>query len=226
MTIDRREVLRYLRMGGAEPDAALAERIEDVGGQVLRAARPAWHWRLERCAVMPADGNSRPVCAVGPLRCESCSLARELCDCPHAFLFCATLGADIDRLIRRLSLTSAADAMIAHAAATALIEDYCDRCQAELAAMDAVAGEELRMRFAPGYGDLDLALQRPLLAALDASRRAGIVLTEDLLMVPSKSVSAIIGAGKHRAAGAETGKSCAACSRRDCPYRRMMGTSP
>lgn len=220
MTIDRREVLRYLRMGGTEPDAALAERIDAVGGEVLRAARPAWHWRLERSAVKSAAG-ARPVCEVGPLQLESCSLARELHDCPHAFLFCATLGADVDRLIRRLSLTGAADAMIAHAAATALIEDWCDRCQAELAALDAVAGETLRMRFAPGYGDLELAAQRPLLAALDAPRRAGIVLTEELLMVPSKSVSAIIGAGPARAAGAPAdGKSCAACTRHDCPYRR------
>ena len=64
----------------------------------------------------------------------------------------------------------------------------------------AVRGETLRMRYSPGYGDLPLEAQRPLLAALDAARQAGITLSSALLMMPSKSVSAIIGAGPEGAA--------------------------
>ena len=48
-------------------------------------------------------------------------------------------------------------------------------------------------RFSPGYGDLSLDTQKKLLSALDSQRKIGITLTESLLMLPTKSVSAIIG---------------------------------
>ena len=213
MTADRAEVLRYLRMGGAEPDAVLAERLARVEREVLAACRPASYWRLEPLAFGDEPGGLR----IGPLAVRSCALARTVRGCRHAFLFCATLGAGVDALLRRYSQTSGADALMAQAVATALLESYCDDCEAKLRAEPAVAGERLRFRFAPGYGDLALETQRPLLEVLDSARRAGIVLTETLLMVPSKSVSAIIGAGPEPSEPPRTG--CAACGKVDCPYR-------
>ena len=57
-------------------------------------------------------------------------------------------------------------------------------------------GETLVRRYSPGYGDLPLAAQRDLLGFLDAPRTVGVALTDALLMVPSKSVSALIGVKK------------------------------
>ena len=67
--------------------------------------------------------------------------------------------------------------------------------QAKQAALDYAAadGETLRPRYSPGYGDLPLAFQQDLFRALDCERRLGLTLTDSLLMVPSKSVTAIIG---------------------------------
>ena len=53
--------------------------------------------------------------------------------------------------------------------------------------------ESLVSRYSPGYGDFPLTAQRELLSLLDAPRKVGVSLTDTLLMVPSKSVSAIIG---------------------------------
>ena len=50
-------------------------------------------------------------------------------------------------------------------------------------------------RYSPGYGDLPLSVQPALLDALDAGRRLGVTLTESLLMVPMKSVTAVVGIG-------------------------------
>lgn len=213
MEIDRAETLRYLRMGGAEPDAAFVRRLARVEEAVRAACRPAAYWRLETVAPGAEPGDL----ALGPLRVRSRDLARVLAGCRHAFLFCATLGADVDALLRRLSQTSGADALMAQAAATAAIESWCDACEAKLLAEPTVAGERLRMRFSPGYGDLPLAVQRPLLDVLDSARRVGVVLTETCLMIPSKSVSAVIGAGP--AAAARPAAGCGACSRKDCEYR-------
>ena len=214
MQVDRAEVLRYLRMGVAEPDAVLSGRLARVEREVLAACRPASSWRLEPVSFGPEPGDLR----IGPLAVRSCALARTLRGCRHAFLFCATLGAGVDALLRRYSQTSGADALMAQAVATAAVESWCDECRAKLLAEPAVAGESLRMRFSPGYGDLSLETQRPLLEILDSARRAGIVLTETLLMVPSKSVSAVIGAGPGPADPPHAG--CAACGKADCAYRR------
>lgn len=214
MQVGRAEVLRYMRMGGAEPDAVLSERLARVEREVLAACRPASYWRLEPLSFGPGPGDLR----IGPLAVRSCALARTLRGCRHAFLFCATLGAGVDALLRRYSQTSGADALMAQAVATAAVEAWCDECQAKLLAEPAVAGESLRPRFSPGYGDLPLETQRPLLQVLDSARRAGIVLTETLLMVPSKSVSAVIGAGPGPADPPHAG--CASCGKDDCAYRR------
>ena len=188
LSVDRAAVLRYLHMGGVTPDDALAERLDRVEAAVLAAARPRAYWRLET-VTFAADGTY----AVGPLRLASRDLARHLNGCAHAYLFCATIGAEVDALTRRYAQTSGADALMAHAVGATLVEAWCDACEEKLLAEPAVAGERLRFRFAPGYGDLPLAVQRELLGLLDSARRAGIVLTDDLLMIPSKSVSAIIG---------------------------------
>ena len=212
MELDWAEVKRYLRMGGAPIDGALGARLERVAAAVQQAARPAAYWQL-----VPIEWRGPADYRGGPLALTSRKLAATLAGCRHAFLFCATLGAGVDALLRRYSQTSGADALMAQAAATAAIEGWCDACAEKLLAEPAVAGERLRMRFSPGYGDLPLAVQRPLLQILDSARRAGIVLTETCLMIPSKSVSAIIGVGPEPAASCPAG--CRACSKTECEYR-------
>lgn len=201
MTIDRTETLRYLRMGAMKPGSELAMRIDRVESAVAAACRPAAYWRLEKISKIstnsknsenPFEANAGE-CVIGDLAVFSRNLARVLEGCRHAFLFCATIGAEVDALIRRYSQTSAADAVIAQAAATAAIEGWCDECEMKMLEEPAVAGEKLRMRYSPGYGDLTIETQRPLLQILDGARRVGIHLTDAFLMVPTKSVSAIIG---------------------------------
>ena len=130
MKIDRAETLRYLRMGGVEPDAPLARRLARVEDDVRAACRPAAYWRLETVAAGEETGDL----VLGPLAVRSHDLARVLAGCRHAFLFCATLGAGVDALLRRYSQTSGADALMAQAAATAAIEGWCDACAEKLLA--------------------------------------------------------------------------------------------
>ena len=170
MTVDRAEVLRYLRMGTAQPDAVLAARLDVLEKEVLAKIRPTAYWQL-----VPITGGETPTgeltYRVGPLVLNSRKLWETLAGCRHAFLFCATLGAGVDALLRTCGHRSAADLVMVQAIATALIETYCDDCQDQMRAEPAVCGEALRMRFSPGYGDLPLETQRPLLTALDSARR-------------------------------------------------------
>ena len=169
-------IARYMRMGRQVPDGALVERVADLRGQALKVMRPARVWRRVEL----------------PLAVESRALARHLAGCPSAYLVCGTIGAEFDALQRRVAVTSGADALIVQAIGAAAIEAWMDAVADEIR-LELEPGETLVSRFSPGYGDLPLGYQRTLLTLLDTPRKIGVSLTDTLLMVPSKSVSAVVG---------------------------------
>ena len=108
--------------------------------------------------------------------------------------------------------------MVLQAAAAAMIEDYCDEKNRELSMEAEKRGLFLRPRFSPGYGDFSISCQQDLCRALAAEKTVGITLTESFMMNPSKSVTAVIGAG--RAFLPCGGSGCGTCGKKDCMYRR------
>ena len=60
-----------------------------------------------------------------------------------------------------------------------------------------------------------------LLGGLEAGKRLGITLPEGGLMMPSKSVTAVIGISPVK--GFCRTEGCEACEKKDCPYRRSLG---
>jgi len=188
MTVDLAEIARYMRMGRAVPEGELAARVEKLRDEALKTVRPARVWR--RFPI--SDG----AIASGALRIQVAgTLARHLEGCHDAFLVCGTIGAGFDAFQRRSSVSSGVAALVVQAIGAALIEKWMDETESEIA-KELAAGESLVQRYSPGYGDFPLAAQHTLLALLDAPRNAGVSLTDSLLMVPSKSVSAIIGVKK------------------------------
>ena len=120
------------------------------------------------------------------------------------------------------------------AAATAFIEDYCDRCQAELEAELNKENKTLRPRFSPGYGDFDIRHQKDMVNLLELPRQIGVTLTDGGMLTPTKSVTAVMGIA-HLAEGGADGASgpkaqkhrchvhgCEACTKKDCIYRRNV----
>ena len=78
-------------------------------------------------------------------------------------------------------------------------------------------GLGLTSRFSPGYGDLPLSVQPLFLDTVDAVRRIGLHMTPGDLMVPRKSVTALLGVG----AAAEKRRSCETCALREtCQFTR------
>lgn len=119
---------------------------------------------------------------------ESESLCKNLAGCKNAYVFAATAGQGVDRSIKRFSLSSEAESMIFSCIASSGVEGWCDYVNCELS-----KNHKLRPRFSPGYGDVPLSVQPDILSFLDATRKIGISLTQSLMMVPVKSVTAIIG---------------------------------
>ena len=138
-------------------------------------------------------------------------MEKNLSGCDKVILFAATAGLHIDRFIAKYARISASRSLMFHSIGAERVEALCDAFCAEL--------ENARPRFSPGYGDLPLSLQPGILRALDATRQAGVYLTDSLLMNPSKTVTAIVGLS-HQPQGAKI-RGCASCSLRDtCTIRK------
>ncbi|MDR2782009.1 MAG: hypothetical protein LBB21_06190 [Holosporaceae bacterium] len=105
----------------------------------------------------------------------------------------ATLGVDVDRLLNRTQIRDITYALILDSCATAAIESICDDLQDYLTTTYANQNMYLTKRHSPGYGDLPLSSQTKLLSCLDAERKIGLSTTRNFLLIPTKSVTAIIG---------------------------------
>ena len=143
-------------------------------------------------SVFEADVRDSHIIFDGAFSIIGKDLAYTCSGCKRAVLMAVTLGSRVDMLIRRSQSEDMSEAVIADACASAEADRIADMAEKEL--MASLSDEEfLTMRFSPGYGDLPLTVQRNFLTILDTSRKIGLTVTESFLMVPSKSVSAIIG---------------------------------
>ena len=89
---------------------------------------------------------------------------------------------------------------------------YCESLQQGLA-----PGEYLTPPFSPGYGDWDLAAQQTVLDRLQAPKRLGLSLTGGGMLVPEKSVTALVGISDRPEEAC--GQKCMRCRKTDCPFR-------
>lgn len=125
----------------------------------------------------------------GFAKLKSKNLAKNIISCNKAIVFCATVGTDIDRLIRLYGKTDMLKSLCFDAIGTDAVENLCNRFDEEITGSFQLK----RPRFSPGYGDLPLAFQRDIFSELNCTRKIGVSLNDSLLMIPTKSVTAIIG---------------------------------
>ena len=146
---------------------------------------------------------------------KSEKLAKNLNGCEGAFIFTATTSVAVDRLIRKYMELQLSRAVIIDAIGSSAIEGFCDLFCEHL---QDTYGVTFRPRFSPGYGDLAVTYQPLILGCCDASRKIGVTLTHNNLMIPSKSVSAIAGV-RPKGEVCEHHSRCENCEKENCLYR-------
>lgn len=187
--VDRAQALRYLGYAGQDMTAALGGRIDRAIERVERTSAPRWFYR-----VFPVDDGN------GDIRLSGTTVVlggRDIFAHLHGARECAvmaaTLGMANERELRLVSRGNALDGMLFDAASSALVETVADACNAEIASEARRRGLHAKWRFSPGYGDLPLDVQPGVLGVLDAGKRLGISLTDANLMIPAKSITALVG---------------------------------
>lgn len=128
------------------------------------------------------------MCSIGFTTVNSHSLAQVLHGCESAIILAVSAGIDVDRLITRAYYKSASEGFIFDAVASAYIDSFADY-------VDQMICTNLTTttRFSPGYADFPLEFQTSLLERLDSKNTVGINLNDKLLMIPMKSITAVIG---------------------------------
>ena len=127
------------------------------------------------------------------LKLEGKSIAALLHDCEICAIFCATVGNDVEQLIRKWQLKDLAFASMLDACASSAVESLCNSVEKDMSEECRAQGLYLTDRFSPGYGDLPLSIQPIFCAVLDTPRKIGVNVNENCLMIPQKSVTAIMG---------------------------------
>ncbi|WP_461247245.1 vitamin B12 dependent-methionine synthase activation domain-containing protein [Treponema sp. R6D11] len=211
--MDTKEVLRYLGYRGAEADEQIISQIELVSKEAASAVNAKNVFGIWDC--LSANGNV----AFGEMSVNSRDLAYHLCGCEKAVLMAATLGTGADNLLRRYNEQDMEKALIAQAVCVTMIEEYCDSVVNEASQNSRLEGLYPTLRFSPGYGDFDIIWQKEILKLLNCEKQIALTLTEGYMLIPSKSVTAVVGFGKEKNEDGEN--KCGRCANTKCEYRRV-----
>ena len=148
---------------------------------------------------------------------KSTALAKNLKDCQSAVVFALTCGLNVDLLIKKQSAKSTSEAFCINAIATAAIEEYANEFCSEISTELKKESLCTRPRFSPGYGDLAIQNQSLFLNLTNASKLLGITITQNYMMMPSKSVTAIMGVS-NKACNPQNSK-CSICTQKQCKFK-------
>ena len=212
VNIPEAEILRYLGYKGNRPDENVMRLVLACSAEINDIAD--YHACRERVPLTDTENGILLQDVLLPGK----AIRRNLDGCREAFAFAATVGPAVDRRIAMLKYREPAKALVMDAAASAAVEAFCDEINDAWEKDSLAEGKFLRLRFSPGYGDLPISVQKDLLRLLDAAHLAGITLTDSMMMIPRKSVSAVIGIADECTQREKSG--CAACAKKDCAFRR------
>jgi hypothetical protein len=208
----KKEVLRYLGCYGAQADERVVSQISLVAEEAASDINAKnvfgiWDCRIEADTV-----------TLGGVNIKSGDLACHLRECGRAVLLAATLGTGADTMLRRYNALDMEKALIAQAVCTVMIERYCDAVVSEIAQNPRLDGLYPIERFSPGYGDFDIKWQKDMLKLLNTEKSIALSLTDGLMLIPSKSVTAVVGFSKVKTSADE--EKCVRCTNTRCRYRK------
>jgi len=218
----RNEILRYLGHKGQDIPQSIDEMMQVCWDILSKSAAPSHVYNIFNISFKP-DGiyieNTKQILT-------GVSIRTHLDNCTQIIIFAATLGVQADVLMRQTAVSDITKALILDSCATQLIERYCDEIERTLTNGYNTAAFNKTARFSPGYGDFPISLQPDFINLLNADKKIGLTCTENYMLLPRKSVTAVIGLSKggKKAAGSSScgiNIGCNSCKNfESCMYSR------
>ncbi|WP_434297391.1 methionine synthase [Clostridium sporogenes] len=215
LNIDKNQILRYLGYRGQEISNEIHSLIEECIKEIKTLVSLRNTYKYSKVEI-----NNQVNLIDIDLKLEGKDIIRHLEKSNKCCVMAATLGSEVDRKILYYEKVNMTKAVILDACATTAIEEYCDFIENEIK-KEAVEDElNINWRYSPGYGDLDISIQRNLLKSLDAERTVGLTVSSHNILIPRKSVTAIIGIIPKEVIIKK--KSCNQCNKfSSCKFRKI-----
>ena len=212
--LNRRDAFRYMGHKGGEIKENILAIADECEEALLKAIKPRMVYRvfdIERTDKGVEIKNT-------PLIFCGNDIARYLEGCQRAVLMCVTLSSETDRLINSYESCGMERAFVADALASAAVEQVCEIAE-RLIQKEVGEHYHFTWRFSPGYGDLPLEVQRDFIKVTDAHKRIGLSVTDSLILIPRKSVTAVMGISETEIPQKRRG--CICCNMRErCEFRK------
>lgn len=184
--IDFKEVLKTL---GYED-----ESLDDSVKELLLICEKELKETINACFVYRVFDYKNEEMIDSGFELEGDTVKEHLKDSEKCICICGTLGSEVDNLIRKKQVTSMAEAMMVDKMASFLTESVLD--EAEEIIMRDYEGYDKTFRYGLGYGDFPITKQKDFLEMLDANRQVGVHVNDASMLMPTKSVTCIIGIKK------------------------------
>lgn len=201
---------------GSPSDAGISPRlrkqIDQAASELAERVQPGVAHQAYPVRVEPGrvHVNGRTTLCSGKL-----AFALDPCRTIHVYV--VTLGRPVDLFIAQAMRDRPHFGVVADAAASVAAETLVDRLEGKLSAQ-LPTWAALSLPFSPGHCDWPVEEQQKLFSLLP-QRPAGVLLSEDGMMKPRKTISGVMGVGPVEAVTAFRNP-CSACARAECTHRR------
>lgn len=201
-----REVLHFLGWRGTPADRQTLEGIREMTDLVLEKLQPrVVYLKREILRSGALEGTS--------LIPRGNAVQSMLSPCKEAILLAGTFGAQSERMLLRMQVQDVSKALLLDAVLSAGVEALMDAQEEAFRSQIEAEGRYLTDRFSPGYGDMPIAQTREICEVLDTQRRIGLTVSQSGIMIPRKSVTAVMGISDKPVT--RRLKGCAACENRE-----------
>jgi len=189
--IPRTEVLRYLGYTGKTIDPYTDQLIDECLHEIREISLPKHKIGVYNLEFRPDGIHVQNTTLI----LQGQDIANHLQHAHKCALMAVTLGIQVDQRIKLYNLTNLTKAVILDACATAYVEVVCDQVESHLRTRAQQSDMHITSRFSPGYGDLAIEMQNDFLRVLNTPITIGLTATPEHILLPLKSVTAIIGFG-------------------------------
>lgn len=215
LKIDAAETRRYAGLMRAENFSE--EKITAACEETLLLLEVRGIWKI-----YDYDCEKNLVLSEPNFKIDGKSITKHLGGCEKVVCMAVTIGENIEREVtKKFREGNYVSSVLMDAAATAAVEQVANSLEKIISTDVAKKSYKTRWRYSPGYGDWSLKTQKNFCKIVGAEE-IGIRLSAAMMLIPRKSVTAIIGLEKLTAEKnlSHEKKSCELCDRFDCPARK------
>ena len=213
-SINRSETLRYLGYRDNINIDNLTPILDECEAKLLKAIDPRYIYKFFPIKKVDETIHIENTSLI----LTGNSILNHLKGCYGVILLSATLSNSADKIISEYQIKDMTSALILDSMASTAIEQVCNIAEEEIR-KKINAEDFMTWRFSPGYGDLPIDLQKVFVRVTDAEKRIGLTVNEGGILLPRKSVTAIIGLSKQPIPKQRRG--CAYCNmNKTCQFRK------